>query len=89
MLLAGNAWLLAAISFPLTLVTIACWWAWVRYANVIHPTAPELTPVVKIVRYDSFRSLRSSRRRVRKSDVESGNGSATGTWSTTTTAKSQ
>lgn len=89
MALAGNSWLLAAISIPLTIITIALWWVWVRYANMMRPPAPELAPVVKVVRYNSFRSLRSSRREQRASDVESGTVSGTATWSSQTTTKSQ
>jgi len=85
MALAGNSWLLAAISVPLTIITIALWWAWVRYANAINPPAPELAPVVKVVRYNSFRSMRSLRKGQRPSDVEMGSG----TWSSETTARSR
>jgi hypothetical protein len=88
MALAGNSWLRAAISVPLTVITIVLWWAWVRYANVINPPEPELAPVVKFVRYDSFRPLRSSRRGQRSSDIESGTVSGVGTWSSEMTAKS-
>ncbi|KAF5876967.1 uncharacterized protein Bfra_001325 [Botrytis fragariae] len=81
MTITENSWILAAISIPLTALTIILWWAWVYLSEV----KKEVTASEKSdsSRQDSFRSFISSsrksfrsysisRNRLRKSDIEAG-----------------
>lgn len=70
--LSGNAWILAAITFPLTAITIALWWTWTTWTNMVRPPTTEQTHIRKVVRYNSFRSLLSSRRGRELHDLEEG-----------------
>ncbi|KAL2047080.1 hypothetical protein N7G274_001099 [Stereocaulon virgatum] len=44
-----NAWLFAAISVPLTLITLCVWWLWAQVqARQMHPQAESLTPLKRV-----------------------------------------
>jgi hypothetical protein len=63
--------MLAAFAIPLTAVTIAIWWTWVRFFTEMEiPLTQEVT-ITRINRKDSFRSIFSKRKR-QSSDLESG-----------------
>ncbi|KAF4626596.1 hypothetical protein G7Y89_g11562 [Cudoniella acicularis] len=80
MQVADNVWLLAAISIPLTVLTIVIWWFWVSFTKIEPPPADEHTVSVehhaypKILRRGStLRSLiPSPRKKKRQNDEESG-----------------
>jgi hypothetical protein len=65
MRLSNNAWLLAAIAIPLTLLTIALWATWVYFTRVTPPTVdepPRTLPAILRRRQSSFKSILSSRK---------------------------
>ncbi|KAH0558401.1 hypothetical protein GP486_004941 [Trichoglossum hirsutum] len=74
-----NAWLLAAIAVPLTVLTIVMWWIWVRYVNVSLPSAslPPNLPVIP--RKASLRALFLPSKKQPPTDIESGIASPQGT----------
>lgn len=76
-----NSWILAAISVPLTALTIILWWAWVYLTEAKKEVL--VSKKSDSGRQDSFRSFISSRKksfrsysisrhRLRKLDVEAG-----------------
>jgi hypothetical protein len=68
MRLSNNAWLLAAIAIPLTVLTIALWGTWVYFTKVT-PTTHEhqnTLPAILRRRQSSFKSILSSRKSARK-----------------------
>lgn len=70
MRLSNNAWLLAAISIPLTIITIALWGTWVYFTKVTPPATmehPSTIPAILRRRQSSFKSILSSRKFARKS----------------------
>jgi hypothetical protein len=60
MKLTGNAWLLPAISVPLTLLTLALWAFWVFLMKVTPLPMSERPTPPNILRRSSFRSVRSA-----------------------------
>jgi hypothetical protein len=63
--------MLAAFAIPLTAITVAIWWTWVRFfAEVEIPLTQEVT-ITRINRLNSFRSIFSKRKR-QSSDLETG-----------------
>lgn len=65
-----NAWLLAAISVPLTVATILLWWLWVHFTTVKPTISVEQPGVVTLQRQHSFRSIVSSKKKQHKGDLE-------------------
>ena len=64
--IAHNAWLLAAIAVPLTIVTIGLWACWVHFTKVVPPPVsdhPNTLPSILRRRQSSFKSMLSSRRK--------------------------
>lgn len=59
MKLNGNAWLLAAISVPLTILTLAIWAIWVYFTKMKPILLSELPSPPNILRRSSARSVRS------------------------------
>jgi hypothetical protein len=61
-----NAWLLAAVAVPLTVVTIGLWACWVHFTKVVPPPVsdhPNTLPSILRRRQSSFKSMLSSRRK--------------------------
>ncbi|KAH9211753.1 hypothetical protein DL95DRAFT_369317 [Leptodontidium sp. 2 PMI_412] len=70
-----DVWLLAAISIPLTMLTVVLWWAWVHFTKVEPAVSPEHPGFVTLQRKHSIRSVVSSKKRQPTLDLESGLGS--------------
>jgi hypothetical protein len=65
MRLSNNAWLLAAIAIPLTVLTVGLWGAWVYFMRVTPPPVderPNTFPAILRQRSSSFKSILSSRK---------------------------
>jgi len=70
MKLSDNAWLLAAIAVPLTVVTVALWGTWVYFSKVTPPPVneqPNTLPAILRRRQSSFKSILTSRKKQRPS----------------------
>ena len=75
MKLSGSAWLLAAISIPLTAATILVWWAWVsRTKSRIQESLPVELKDPSIARNNSFRSVFPLKKKKKTLDLEGGGG---------------
>jgi hypothetical protein len=94
MKISANAWLLAAVAVPLTILTILTWWLWVYFTKVAPMVDPQRPDIVTLQRQNTFRSFTSPKKKQRKDDLESGfespafplstfHSSGVGTWSTT------
>jgi hypothetical protein len=70
MRVSNKVWLLAAISVPLTFLTILLWWGWVHFTKVEPRVDPAQPGVVTLQRAHSFRSIVSTQKK--RTDLESG-----------------
>ena len=69
----SSAWLLAALAIPLTAITVAIWWTWVRFFTEVKTPLTQQITITRIKRTDSFWSVFSKRKR-QGSDLEAGRG---------------
>ncbi|KAH8648291.1 hypothetical protein BGZ60DRAFT_423072 [Tricladium varicosporioides] len=69
--ISSRAWMLAAFAIPLTAITVAIWWVWVRFFTEVKTSMTQEINITRINRLDSFRSVFSKRKR-QNSDLEAG-----------------
>jgi hypothetical protein len=70
MRVSNKVWLLAAISVPMTFLTILLWWGWVHFTKVEPTVNPDQPGIVTLQRAHSFRSIVSAKKK--QKDLESG-----------------
>ncbi|KAG4422124.1 hypothetical protein IFR04_004751 [Cadophora malorum] len=67
-----DVWLLAAISVPLTLITVVLWWAWVHFTKVEPTQSPENPRIVTLQLRNWIRSKRAEKSK--SNDIKDGIG---------------